>query len=110
MASKSDLIKALGVGKSSARTGTDLEESLEMPVGNTNEPTRGLIADCITNDEYPIGSNSNGYFLIDSDQELQEVVDSLNSRIAGIQSRIAALQKGWNRRRTSKLSGGNWPK
>lgn len=110
MASKKDLVDALGEGKTNALTGTDLEETLGMPVGNTNEPTRGLIADCILNDKYPIGSSSHGYFLIDSDIELNEVVNSLQSRIDGIQARIDALKDGWVKRKTSKQSGKNWPK
>jgi hypothetical protein len=110
MASKKDLVDALGEGKVNALTGTDLEETLGMPVGNTNEPTRGLIADCILNEKYPIGSNSHGYFLIDSDEELDEVVNSMQSRIDGIEARIDALKNGWARRKSSKQNGENWPK
>ena len=81
-----------------------------MPVGNTNEPTRGLISECILDDKYPIGSCSHGYFLIDSEDELNEVVASLRSRIDGIEARIASLREGWTRRRASRQSGGNWPR
>lgn len=81
-----------------------------MSHGNTNEPTRALIADCILNHDYPIGSNSQGYFLIDNQNELNEVVQSLQRRIQGIQNRIAALQRGWQRRNQSRLNGNNWPK
>lgn len=110
VASTNDMVDALGEGKTNALTGTELEESLGMPVGNTNEPTRGLTAECILNEEIPIGSNGHGYFIIDSAQELDEVVASLQSRIDGIERRIEALRRGWARRESSRASGGNWPK
>ena len=81
-----------------------------MPIGNTNEPTRGLIADCINNNNYPIGSCNKGYFLIDSQEELDEVVASLQSRIDGIKNRIEALKTGWKKREISRKKKGNWPK
>ncbi len=110
MGTKADLVRELVDGKTNAKTGTTLERNLGMPIGNTNEPTRGLIADCILKAKYPIGSCNHGYFLINSDVELQEAVSSLQSRIIGIQKRINALQDGWKRRKSSRAAGQNWPK
>ena len=84
METKSRLFKVLQDVKANAKTGTVLERELRMPRGNTNEPTRALIADCILNDQYPIGSNKDGYFLIDSELELHKVIGSIEKRIEGI--------------------------
>jgi hypothetical protein len=106
-----DLISALADGKANSKHAPQLEESLDMDIGHTQEPTRDLIRDAIVSRDYPIGSlPRSGYFLIDTEEELNEVLGNLHGRIDGLQRRIDALSRGWQRRQDSRASGGNWPK
>jgi hypothetical protein len=82
-----------------------------MDVGHTQEPTRDLIRDAIVNHGIPMGSApQDGYFLIDTEEELNEAVTNLHQRIEGLQNRINGLRHGWQRRQQSRASGANWPK
>ena len=110
MSLKDDLINELEDGAENAKNADIIEGDLGMDSGRTNEPTRQLITECILNDKYPIGSASTGYFLIDSEDELDDVVSSLEGRIQGLRNRIDALMEGWHRRVRSRADGGNWPK
>jgi hypothetical protein len=110
MSRKEDLIAELEDGAQNAKNADILEADLGMDSGRTNEPTRQLITECILNDKYPIGSGNKGFFLINSENELNDVVGSLEGRIHGIRNRINALREGWQKRARSRDNGGNWPK
>ena len=81
-----------------------------MQSGNTQEPTRTLIKEAIVDHDIPIGSDNSGYWLIDSQAELDRVVDLLEGRIRGFQARVDGIKRGWTRRQQSRAGGGNWPK
>jgi len=111
MSTIDDLISVLGDGKAAAQHAYELEDNLDMDIGPTQEPTRDLIRDAIVNHEFPIGSTpQDGYFLIDTEGELNEAINNLQQRIDGLRNRINGLRRGWQRRRESRTSGGNWPK
>jgi hypothetical protein len=111
MSKVDDLILALGDGKANSKHASDLEKNLDMDEGHTQEPTRDLIRDAIMNYRIPIGSTPrDGYFLINTEEELKEVVDNLKQRIRGIDDRIEGLRDGWRRRQKSRTKGGNWPR
>lgn len=111
MADIQDLINVLEDGKANAQHAKDLETALGMDTGNTQEPTRDLIRDAILRDGYPIGSIPDaGYFLINTEQEYQKTVSNLEARAQGLQHRIEAITRGWEQRKESRASGGNWPK
>lgn len=103
MSGINDLIDALNDGMKNAQKASELERVLEMDVGHTQESTRDLIRSAIVNDNIPIGSNRNGYFLIDNEPEFSDV-------IKGLQRRIDGLQNGWQKRHESRETGKNWPK
>ena len=106
-----DLLAELGDGAANARHAADIEAALEIEEGHTQEPTRDLIREAIVSEKIPIGSTpAHGYFLINSDAELEEVVEGLQARVHGLQRRIEALRHGWRRRQISREHGGNWPK
>lgn len=102
IADVNNLIRVLGDGKDNSQNASKVESVLEMEVGNTQEPTRDLIRWAIVDKNIPIGSTTNGYFLIDNDLELQEVIESLESRIDGLRKRIEGLKKGWHKREKSR--------
>ena|SRR4030042_3294788 len=106
----SALVSVLGDGKANSQHAPELESSLDMGVGHTQEPTRDLIRDAIVNHEMPIGSTPRGYFLINTEEELTEAINNQQQRIEGIKKRINGLRRGWQRRQESRASGGNWPK
>lgn len=110
MTNINDLINALGDGLGNAQNASQLENKLQMDVGHTQEPTRDLIRSAIVEHDIPIGSTRNGYFLIDDEAELSQVIGGLQRRIDGLQNRINGLSNGWERRQGSRDNGGNWPK
>jgi hypothetical protein len=111
MANIQDLINVLNDGKVNARHASELEVALNMDVGHTQEPTRGLIREAVIENEFPIGSiPRTGYFLINTEEEYQETIDDLKARAQGLQRRIEAITRGWERRKASRSEGGNWPK
>jgi len=50
----------------------------------------------IEEDHLPIGSCSEGYYLISNKEELDEVLDDLDHRILGMRNRQHALTNGFN--------------
>ena len=110
MANINELIDVLGDGLRNAQKASQLEGELKMDIGHTQEPTRDLIRSAIVEHDIPIGSTRNGYFLIDDEAELSQVIGGLQRRIDGLQNRKDGLSNGWQRRQESRENGGNWPK
>jgi hypothetical protein len=105
------LVNILEDGRDNAIHASNLEVQLDMPHGHTQEPTRDLVRDAILNSKIPIGSTPHrGYWLIDSEEELEEAIAQWSARADGIRVRIKALREGWRRRVESRTAGGNWPK
>ena len=106
-----DLIAELGGGRAGARHALDLENALGKEEGHTQEPTIDLIREAIVFNYIPIGSSpASGYFLINTEEELAEVIEGLESRIGGLERRIEALHRRWTMRQESRSRGANWPK
>jgi hypothetical protein len=111
MANVQNLIDALEDGEGNALHASELQRVLQMEIGNTQEPTRDLIRKAVIENDFPIGSTPNsGYFLIDNEQEYQKTIDNLKARSQGLQRRISAITRGWERRIESRQVGGTWPK
>jgi len=105
------LISVLRDGKDKSLHAYEIESSLNMDVGHTQEPTREVIREAIVDQKIPVGSTPQvGYFLINTEAELDEVVKNLEKRIEGLKKRIDGLRDGWQRRVNSRADGGNWPK
>lgn len=112
MASLTQIIAALPVGKRNAMKVPDIEQAIgNQPTGTNNDQTRSEVNSAIYNNDIPIGSNSHaGYWLIDSDVEYQEVIDSLNSTIKTYTEKRDAIARGWQKRKPSKSTTNPWPK
>lgn len=54
---------------------------------DTHAQTRALIKQAAEQFDLPLAGDSNGYFIITSEDELNAYVANLNSRIAGIEER-----------------------
>jgi len=100
------------IGKANAVKVRDFEQAIgNLPAGTNNDQTRREVNDAIMNHEIPIGSNSqHGYWLINSDQECDEVLESLNNTAEKYRQKAEHIRNGWNRRRGSLPTGKPWPK
>jgi hypothetical protein len=97
-----NIIEYLPRGKENAKTASEIAHRLNASDGQTEVRIRKLISDAIANGEL-IGSNSRGYFLIITYDELNEYCENLETRINGIRSRINALRLNWHNRTASKV-------
>jgi len=94
-----DYLKTNAQGKANKKTSDEIKRALNLPSGGkTNENIRDIIRSLIKNHNALIGSDSSGYWIIQNEEELQNVIDSLNSRIQEIQERATALQRNWKNR------------
>ncbi len=112
MTTKAKVVTHIGVGKANAMSVAALENAIGgTPSGTNNDDTRGLVKDMIMNDHVPIGSTSyHGYWLIDSDNECDDVCDQLDRMIQTYTDKRDAIRSGWARRKASKAAGTPWPK
>jgi len=112
MATVQQIITALPVGKNNAQKVATFEQAIgNQNTGTNSDQTRREVKSAIHDHDIPVGSNSHaGYWLIDSDQECQEMIDRLNSTIADCTAKRDAIARGWQKRKQSKLAGAPWPK
>ena len=79
-------------------TSKDLAYYLGIDDSEAQPVTRGLIKQtmrtlCLAG--HPIGADRDGYFLIETQKELDDYVESLRGRIRGIEERIRLVQAAW---------------
>lgn len=103
MATFDDLMAALRKGKRNAIQAADLARVLGFSPEPNQEDLRDFIRDAINNGAL-IGSSKKGYWEIDSLDELNTVVDSLESRAQGVCDRRNALLDTWNGRYPNNLT------
>ena len=94
-----DYLEENAQGEANKKTSDEIQRALSLPTGGrTNEYTREIIRSLIINHNAVIGSDSRGYWIIQNEEELQNVIGSLNSRAQEIQERATALQRNWRNR------------
>lgn len=94
-----DYLNTNALGFANRRSSTQIREDLNLESGGvTNEHIRDLIRDMIFNHNACIGSLmwQNGYWIIQTEDELNEVCESLENRADSIRSRATALRNNWN--------------
>jgi hypothetical protein len=94
-----DYLNATAQGYNNRRTSTDIRENCGLESGGvTNEHVRDLIRDMILNQGCCIGSLmwENGYWIIQNEDELSRVCDSLENRAEAILERARALRTNFN--------------
>lgn len=96
MATINDLLAALGKGKRNAIQAADLARVLGFSPEPNQEDLRDFIREAINNGAL-IGSSKQGYWEIDTVDELNAVMDSLENRAQGVCERRNALLTTWNR-------------
>ncbi len=83
------------VGKANPITATDLANHFGISDGGVEVEMRNIIRDAIANNKL-IGSNSKGFYLIGTLSELEENLDSLQSRAENILQRRRNMMNTWN--------------
>jgi hypothetical protein len=90
-----DYLTQNGSGYDNRRTSTDIRENCGLASGGvTNEHVRDLIRDMILNHGSCIGSIMwhDGYWIIQTEEELEMVTRSLKQRASGVLWRAEALR------------------
>lgn len=89
------LIANNNVGSNSAITAYNLASHFGISDGGQEVPMRNVIRDAISAGEL-IGSSNQGFYIINTIQELDENLDSLTSRAEGILNRRRNMMNSWN--------------
>ncbi len=89
------------IGYDNRKSSSEIRDTLNLTSGGpTNEHVRSLIRDMIFNHGCLIGSLMfrSGYWIIQTQEELDQVVNQLQSRAIGVMERAEVLQQNWNNR------------
>lgn len=87
------------VGKDNAITSGELASACGVADSEANPKTREAVKILIRERDVPIGSCSQGYYLMDCRAELEENLEGLRGRIAGIEERMQIMVRAYNRRK-----------
>ena len=93
------LLANLGRGRANAINAQTLAQLLNYSTGGNQVELRSLIKECIEIDGDLIGAatgNPPGFFIINTVQELETYVDSLENRTRSDNERRSALINSWN--------------
>ncbi len=96
-----DYLNNNAVGYTNRKSSTEIRDALNLDSGGpTNEHVRDLIRDMILNHGCLIGSLMfrKGYWIIENEEELEMVINHLNSRADGVRQRANALRQNWDNR------------
>lgn len=99
----SRLMQNLRKGKSNARNSNVLSGLLKLDPQRTSEPLRALVSYAINSGEV-ILSNSSGYYLPSSLQDIEDCLDSLEGRAQEICTRRNNILTSWNNRNPTNTS------
>lgn len=95
MTDKQKLKRALKKGRRFAKTADRLQKETGIEEGRTQEPIRGIIRELIQ-EGIPVGSLPRcGYWIIENEEELREVVKNLKNRGKGIHKRIKEIRQAF---------------
>jgi hypothetical protein len=92
--SKTDIVRSIPAGKDNAVPVSWIAKRLGISDGGTEPAIRKIILEAIDEGDL-IASCSKGYFQIETYVEFDEYLESLNSRILGIQRRMSRLRINW---------------
>ena len=96
-----DYLTRNALGKENRRSSSEIRDALGLESGGpTNEHIRDIIRQLIFDYHICIGSLmwENGYWIIQNENELNEVVESLENRADSTYERANTLRLNWERR------------
>jgi len=94
---RQQLIRFLNIGSGNTITAREIAEHFVVSDGAVEVPIRGVIRQAIEDGEL-IGSNNHGFFIIETQEEYDNYLESLHSRRRGISDRIRNLRNNWRNR------------
>lgn len=91
------------IGSANPITATDLANHFGISDGGVEVEMRNIIRDAIAQNEL-IGSHNRGFYIIGTLTELEENLDSLQSRAENILQRRRNMMANWNNQNSSNQS------
>lgn len=91
------VLNQLALGKEDSISAREIANNTNLRSDRTDLLVRSIIS-ALIEDGQPIGSWSGGYYLVETEEELNEVIDQIQQRIRGMQWRIRALRANFRRR------------
>lgn len=82
-------------GKRNPITSAEIARKIGIIEDDTHAQTRALILECAKKYELPLAASNRGYYLISNQQEYDEYINNLDSRIAGIEERKKIITKNF---------------
>jgi ABC-type uncharacterized transport system ATPase subunit len=74
----------------------EISDQLEKDEVGSFPETRMLVRDIMLEDQIPVASSNSGYYVVETEEELKDYVDQLESRILGMSERKFAVQRAAN--------------
>jgi len=82
-------------GPENAISSGEIADELGIDDSGSNPRTREAVKALLEERELPVISNSNGYFVATAESQIEEELESLQSRIQGIQQRQQLIRDAW---------------
>lgn len=79
-------------GKDNQISSRDLNDQIGVDSVGSFPSTRAIIRELVLEDQIPVASGNNGYYIIETEEELAEYVAQLDSRISSIAERRFAIK------------------
>lgn len=80
-------------GSDNPITSREINEEINLDNIGSFPSTRAVIRELVLEDQLPIAATSQGYFIIQDEDELSEYVDQLESRVMNITERKFAVKR-----------------
>lgn len=93
---KAIVLGHLSQGRGNSITAREIANRSGMLSDRTDILVRSAIADLIE-DGQPIGSWAGGYYIIETEEELQDVLSGIRVRIQGMQERMQKVEENFRR-------------
>lgn len=93
---KRQILQVMPKGRDNARPAASLVEEIDLDEQDpTERRLRKHIQELVVDHEKPIGSCHDGYFRIETEEELNEYLEDLEARKAGIEKQIRAMRNAF---------------
>ena len=91
---KNLVLQSIAVGKANSISAREIADHTNMRSDRTDVRIRSIISSLIE-DGHPIGSWAGGYYILETEEELQEVLEGIRVRIRGMQQRLASVEENF---------------